>query len=491
MSETMPQNKTVKRRTVPWVSDVEKLPPHAPEMERSVLGCCLQDAHVLTECVEKLRDPEAFYDLRNRTLYTELLAMDVKEKAIDLVTVHRWLKDRGTLDEIGGLEYLSTLPDEAPSVANVGQYLEVVREKYLLRRMLQVCSGVAADIYTGTHSVDEFFDRIEREVLAVNETRVAAHEMHIREPLAEVVERIEEYKRGSAQLMGLSTGFQYLDKMLLGLVPSEMIVMAARPGMGKTSLGMQIVEHLACEKKIPCGVFTLEMTAVQLAARGLFSRARADFQRFRSGNLENVDLPKLIDTNLKMSLAPIWFDETSGINVLQLRARARRWHRQHGIRFLLVDYLQLMRPTHYFHNREQEVAEISGGLKALAKELKIPVLVLAQLNRELEKRPGSKPQLADLRESGSIEQDADVVGMLYRPKLKPEEVEELEKRNGAKKDWSKNWRRINLIIAKQRNGPTGDCRFLFQKASMRFEEMGPEPEPEPKDKGEGVHEEIL
>ncbi|HEY0725566.1 MAG TPA: replicative DNA helicase, partial [Pyrinomonadaceae bacterium] len=441
---------------LPWHSDgsadrdpqkpADRLPPHAPDAERGVLGCCLLDGHNVSECIEKLRDASAFYDLRHRALFTEMLAMDTREVPIDVVTVNQWLRDHGKLDEVGGFEYFSALPDAGVSAANLGYFLEVVRGNYLKRRLIQACSGVVNDIYTGTGNVDEFFDKIEREILAVNETRVAAREMHIRVVLGEVVERIENYQRGGPQLMGLTTGFEYLDKMLLGMGAGDMVVIAARPGQGKTSMGMQIVEHLACDKKIPCGVFTLEMTANQLAARGLFSRALADFQRYRSGDMENVDVPKLIDTNLKMQLAPIWFDETSGINVLQLRARARRWHRQHQIQFLLVDYIQLMRPTRLMNNREQEVAEISGGLKALAKELKIPVLVLAQLNRELEKRPGSKPQLADLRESGSIEQDADVVGMLYKPKQDKKETQELERLNKEKgNDWSKKYRRINLL----------------------------------------------
>ena len=448
----------------------DRLPPHAEEAEQGLLGCCLLDAAALGECVEKLRVVEAFYDPRHRELYQLLLAMYERQEPIDLLTVQQRLRDSGKLDAIGGSGYLTGLPDLAPSPANAGYYAGIVREKYLLRRLIQVCTGVVGDIYELSGDVDGFFDRIERELLAVNEARVAPHEVHIREALQAVVERIEDYHRGKAQMEGLSTGFEYLDNMLLGMAGGDMIVIAARPGMGKTSIGMQFVEHLACDKKIPCGVFTLEMTAKQLAARLLFQRARADFQRYRSGFMKtHVDIPKLTETNLALMRAPIYLDETAGINVLQLRARARRWHRQHDIRFLLVDYLQLMRPTRWYNNREQEVAEISGGLKALAKELNIPIVVLAQLNRELEKSPNRKPQLADLRESGAIEQDADVVAMLYQPKLKPDEIAKLEEAHSQ--DWSDNWRRINLLVAKQRNGPTGDCKLVYRKASMRFESV--------------------
>jgi replicative DNA helicase len=269
-------------------------------------------------------------------------------------------------------------------------------------------------------------------------------------------------------MQGLPTGFDYLDKMLLGMGPGDMIVIAARPGLGKTSIGIQIIGHLAVEKKVPCAIFTLEMTAEQLAARLLFQHAKADFQRYRSGYLENEDMPKLIDANTALVRAPILLDETAGINVLQLRARARRFHHQHKIGCLLVDYIQLMRPSRFYQNREQEVAEISGGLKSLAKELQIPVIVLAQLNRDIEKSHNRRPQLADLRESGAIEQDADVVAMLYQPKLDDAEQKKLA---AERTDWSDHCRPINLLIAKQRNGPTGDCRLLYQKKSMRFESL--------------------
>lgn len=457
------------RRNAPASAEIlDRLPPHSIEAEQGVLGCCLLAGDSMTECVEKLRGPEVFYDLRHQHLYSACLKMYEAREAIDTLTVRQHLQDAGQLDAAGGLAYLASLPDAVPSAANLAQYLEIVREKYLLRRMLSACSSAVTRIYQHTGEVDALLDGVERDLLSVNEARVQANEVRLGVVLQDVMDRIENYRRGGPQMQGLPTGFDYLDKMLLGLGPGDLDVIAARPGLGKTSIGIQIIAHLAVEKKIPCAVFTLEMTAEQLTARLLFQQAKGDFQRYRSGFFENKDMPALMDAGAALARAQIYLDETAGITVLQLRARARRLHHQHGIGCLLVDYIGLMRPSRSFATREQEVAEMSGGLKALAKELKIPVIVLAQLNREIEKGGKRKPQLADLRESGAIEQDADVVGFLYEPKLTKEQQADQESRG---QDWSDHCRAVNLLVAKQRNGPTGDCKLLYQKKSMRFESL--------------------
>lgn len=467
-------------KSLPWTSErrgsrpahngsTERLPPHSIEAEQAVLGCCLLNGDAVGDCVEELR-PEAFYDLRHRTIYEALVAMFQKPAPIEYLTVAHWLREHGQLEEVGGHAYLLTLGDATPAASGVSWWVKIVRENFLLRQLIKVCTESVARAYECGEDVDRVVDAIERDVLAVNETRTAGQERRVREILAEVIEQIEDYHRGGAQLQGLSTGFEYLDKMLLGLRGADLFVVAARPGMGKSSFGMQLVEHLAVDKRIACGVFSLEMTALQLTSRLLFQRARGDYQRYRSGFMQNEDLPRLTQANLDIGAAPLYLDDTGGLNVLQIRARARRWHRQYGIRCLLVDYIQLMRPSRYYQNREQEVAEMSGGLKALAKELDIPIVVLAQLNREIEKSPNRRPQLADLRESGAIEQDADIVGFLYAPKLSAAELKEIEARGT---DWSDTFRRINLLIAKQRNGPTGDCQLLYRKKSMRFESAFP------------------
>jgi len=462
----------------------EQLPPHSDESERGALGCCVLDADALGECVTQLRTADVFYDTRHQIIYRAILGMFENNKPVDPLTLCEHLRADGQIDDAGGWGYVNGLPDGVPSAMNITYYAGIVRECCLRRRLIKVCVHNQQLLQEGTRDLDALCDQVERELLAVNEERLQAGNCDLRTVLAEVVERIEDYHRGTAQMLGLSTGFEYLDKMLLGMSPGEMIVIAGRPGLGKTSFGLQILSHLAVTKKIPCGMFTLEMSAQQLVARLLFQRARADFQRFRSGYLKNLDIPELASHAAPIAGAPLYLDETAGLNVLQLRARARRMHRRHGIRCLCVDYLQLLRGSRYYQNREQEVSEISAGLKGLAKELKIPVIVLAQLNREIERGGRRKPQLADLRESGAIEQDADVVAILYEPRLKDADAKKQAERS---QDWSDNCRLVNLLVAKQRNGPTGDCRLVYHKKFMGFENLY-ENEPELPDTAEEVEE---
>src|SRR5262245_4023417 len=459
---------------------LDRLPPHSPEAEKGILGCCLLDQNAVAECVERFRGVEVFYDLRHQALFKVLREMFDASTPVDGVTVRLRLRELKLLDQVGGEEYLEELCGSTPSAANLSYYAEILREKAIARRLMQVCTQAVGELYECEQNADQVFDHIEQSLMLVSEARVERREKTVREYLDVVVDRIENFVRGGPQMLGLSTGFEYLDKMLLGMEKGDLIIIAARPGMGKTSFGMQVVEHLACDKKIPCGVFSMEMRAHQLVARLLFQRAKADFQRFRTGYLINEDVPKLTSIHPEIALAPIYLDDTSGVNVLEVRARARRWKRQYGVQFLLVDYMQLMRPTRYYNNREQEVAEISGGLKCLARELEIPIMCLAQLNRERERQKNRAPILADLRESGAIEQDADVVGIFYEPRKDDETVDS--------PDWSDTWRRINLQVAKQRNGPTGPCNFLFRKKSMRFEGVTATQEPE---QGKQIQEEIL
>lgn len=441
----------------------DRLPPHSVEGEQGILGCVLLDGTALGDCLEHLRDPLAFYDLRHREIFLAMRALWEKSVPIDVLTLSEQLRTAGQLEASGGLGYLSTLPETVPSAANLPSYVAIVREKYLLRRMLQTCSDAARRIFEAEGNAETILDEVERDLMRVNEARVSANEVELGAALEKVMEQIENYRRGAVQLCGLATGFRYLDAMLLGLSAGDMIVIAARPGMGKTSIGVQIAEHVATEQKVPVAIFTLEMTAHQLAARLLFQRARADFQRFRTGFSPSEDIPEVMAAYQTLRSSPLLLDETSAIGILELRARARRLQRQYAIGLIVVDYLQLMRGARWnYSSREQEVAEISRGLKALAKELRIPVIVLCQLNRELERGGHRRPQLSDLRESGAIEQDADVVLMLYEPKA--------EKNTPLLEDWSDHSRKINVFVAKQRNGPTGDCNLVYRKAPMRFDD---------------------
>lgn len=492
---TAPDLKRTRRRKDAAIdlSKIDRLPPHSVEAEQGVLGCMLlAPSEAISVCIEKFKSRRddlavapparrdgppasphagasaAFYDLRHQALYETLVEMYDAKQAVDLITVRQRLKDKGQLDAIGGVAYLTALVDATPSPANLPFYADIVVEKHLLRRMIQTCSSVIGRIYDEEQQgdVESLLDEVEKEVLHISEEREEPVNLAIKELVKKAILQIQDMHERQGQTTGLSTGFTDLDKMTTGLHPGEMIVIAARPSVGKTSLAMNIAEHVALDLKLPVGVFSLEMSAESLVLRMLCSRARVNLRDVRKGFMVDRDFPKLTNVSGKMAGAPLFIDDTAGLSILQLRAKARRMHQQQGIKLLVVDYLQLLRSTaKRAENRQQEIADISQGIKALAKELKIPVIVLAQVNRESEKRsPGEKPKLSDLRESGSIEQDADFVGLLYRPKANAEGDEDAE----AKPNYDAE--PINLLIAKQRNGPANeDVKLTFMKCYTRFE----------------------
>ncbi len=444
---------------------IDRLPPHSIEAEQGVLGCILLSPNdCLGECIEKLKPGHlVFYDLRHQTLFQTLIEMYDEKQAIDLITLPQRLKNKQQMEGVGGLAYLSTLPDAVPSAANLQYYLDIVLEKYLLRKMVQTCTGIVGRVFDYEGEVDALLDEVERDILQISEDRVSGASATIKELVNRAISKIEEYHTNQGMLTGISTGFLDFDKMTTGLHGGEMIVIAARPSVGKTSLAMNIAEHVALELKVPVGVFSLEMTADQLVLRMLCSRSRVNLRNIRDGFLAERDFPKLTGAAGKMAGAPLFIDDSSGLSILQLRAKARRMWQQSGIKLFVIDYLQLLHSTsRRAENRQQEIAEISGGLKSLAKELNVPVIVLSQLNRELEKRgPGERPRLSDLRESGAIEQDADLVGLLYRETKNKDGDEEVDMEQEAMP--------VKLYIAKQRNGPTGDVDLTFLKNYTRFE----------------------
>ncbi|MDB6021387.1 MAG: dnaC [Pedosphaera sp.] len=445
---------------------VDRLPPHSPEAEQGVLGCVLISPNdCLGECVEKLKAGfEVFYDLRHQTIFETLVEMYDQRVAIDIITLHDRLKNKQRLEEVGGLVYLNSLPDTVPSAANLSYYLEIVLEKYVLRKMIQTCTEVVGRVYDHDGEVDTLLDEVERDILRISETRVEGKTDKIKDLVKKAISTIEDYHQRQGMLTGVGTGFADLDKMTSGLHGGEMIVVAARPSMGKTSLAMNIAEHVAIEEKLPVGVFSLEMTSDSLVLRMLCSRSRVNLRNVREGFLAERDFPKLTGAAGKLAAAPLFIDDTSGMSILQLRAKARRMSQQYGIKLIVIDYLQLLHSTaRRAENRQQEIADISNGIKSLAKELDVPVIVLSQLNRELEKDKDRKPRLSDLRESGAIEQDADVVALLYKPSRG--EDEEAGGGGGEEQDAVA----VNLLIAKQRNGPTGDVHLTFLKSYTRFE----------------------
>jgi replicative DNA helicase len=441
----------------------DRLPPHSIEAEQGVLGCILlSPLECMGECIDKIK-VETFYDHRHQAIYEILVEMYDKRQGIDLITIHEKLKGKQLLEQIGGIAYLSELQDKVPSAANLSYYQDIVREKFLLRTMIKVCTKVVGDIYDSQGEVDALLDEVEKEVLRVNESRAQTSYQPINTLVNSAIATIENYFGRQGQLGGLATGFVDLDKMTDGLHGGEMIVIAARPSMGKTSLAMNIAEHVAMELKLPVGVFSLEMSAASLILRMMCSLARVNLRSIREGFMSEADFPKLTNAAGRLSASKLFIDDTAALSILHLRARARRMHQKHDIKLFVIDYLQLCNSTakRSQENRQQEIADISSGIKALAKELNVPIIVLSQLNRELEKDKSRKPRLSDLRESGSIEQDADLVGLLYKPNAgDDEEAAAAEENDGIP---------VNFLIAKQRNGPTGDVHLTFLKPYTRFE----------------------
>lgn len=458
--------KSRRRRALPKeTARLDRLPPHADSAEQGVLGCALLDPNTcLPLCVEKLQvGPKAFYDLRHQTIYETLLEMFDRRETIDLITVQQRLKDRGSLDQIGGIAYLNELQDAVPSTANLGHYTEIVEEKFLLRGLIQVCTETVGKIHEHDGELNALLDEVERDILRVGQNRAGGATKPMQQLVTKAIDNVETFFQRQGQLVGLATGFPDLDRMTDGLHGGEMVVIAARPSMGKTSLAMNIAAHIAIQQKFPVGVFSLEMTAESLVLRMLCSNARVNLRNIREGFMSESDFAEIARAAGEMSQAPLHIDDTPGLSVFQLRTRARRMWQQHGIKLFVIDYLQLLNSTsrRAQDNRQQEIAEISSGIKALAKELNVPVIVLAQLNRDVEKDKSRKPRMSDLRESGSIEQDADLVGLLYKPNSEDDEAVRTEE--------SFDGIPVNLLIAKQRNGPTGDVPLTFLKQYTRFE----------------------
>jgi replicative DNA helicase len=442
------------------MSEFDELPPHSTEAEQGVLGCILEaPGECLDDCRSKLAGAEAFYEVRHQQLYHELVAMAEEGAGIDMVTLVSRLKDRGTLETAGGVSYLSSLP-EMGLVGMVGEYLEIVRDKWQRRQMLRLCSESRERTHTA-HDFSEVIAEASNGLMRISEDRSGKNEVGMRELMSQTIEVLENYHRGHGQLSGYSTGFEYLNKLTCGFEVGNMFVIAARPSVGKTAFMLQLADQMATINGAGVAIFSLEMTVSQLGIRLACGRAGADSHRLRTGFFEHKDFGPLTTAIAELGKLPIVIDDTAGLSIVELRARARRLHRTHGIKIVMVDYLQLLHGDQK-GSREQEVSDISQQLKAMAKELSVVVIVLAQLNRAIEKEKNRAPILSDLRESGSIEQDADLVGFLWQPKIKDMEVSE---------DWSKKHAYTTLTVAKQRNGPTGPDRLLFKKWSGRFEEV--------------------
>jgi len=430
----------------------ERVPPQNLEAEQSVLGAMLIEGEAIVRAAEILR-PEDFYRDAHRRVFEAIIALSDRSEAVDLVTVTEELRRRGQLEEVGGASYLTTLANIVPTAANVEHYARIVEEKALLRNLISAATRVVTRAYEAQDEVAALVDEAEQVIFEISQRRSLAGYAHIKDILMDTFERIEYLYAHKGGVTGVPTGFKDLDELTSGLQPSDLVILAARPSQGKTTLSLGMARNAAVNHKIPVGIFSLEMGREALAQRLLCSEAGVDGQRLRTGYLAEQDWPRLSHALGRLSEAPIFIDDTPAISIMELRARARRMRAEHGIGFLIVDYLQLVQFRGRVENRQQEVAEISRALKALARELKLPVLACSQLSRAVEQREGRRPQLSDLRESGSLEQDSDVVMFIH---FNPDS----EHKNLAE-----------IIVAKQRNGPTGSVDLVFLREFGKFQSV--------------------
>jgi replicative DNA helicase len=435
---------------------LDRLPPQNIEAEQSVLGAVLLENDALLKALEIL-SAEDFYRESHRKLFNVMIELFEKNEAIDLITVTDELRKRNELEDAGGVTYLSSLANQIPTAANVRYHAKIIKEKALLRGLLRSATEIAARVYESTMEADEMVDYAERAIFDISDRRTKTAFYSLKEVIKGSFEMIEQLYDKKEAITGVPSGFADLDEQTTGFQPGDLIIIGGRPSMGKTALGLNIAQHVALELREPVAIFSLEMSKEQLALRMLCAEAMVDSNSVRKGFIRKEDWHKLTSAAGRLAEAPIFIDDSSGTSVLEMRAKARRLKVEHhgGLGLVVVDYLQLMRGRGSFERREQEISEISRSLKGLAKEMKVPVIALSQLNRGVESRTDKRPSLADLRESGAIEQDADVIIFLYR-----EEV--YQKDNPQFKG------KAEAIIAKQRNGPTGTIPLTFLSSCTRF-----------------------
>lgn len=441
----------------------ERVPPQAIEVEQSVLGAMLLDREAIGLAVENI-DENCFYKPAYAKIYSAMVSLYDRNEPVDLITLAEELSKRGELEEIGGRDVLLDLAGNVVSSANIEYHSKIVLEKATLRKLIQATTEIITRCYDLTEEVDDLLDAAEQKVFDISEKKFKQGFVRLGEILPHAFESIDAIREG--HITGIPTGFKYLDDLTAGLQPSDLVVVAGRPSMGKTSLGLTIAEYVAVQTKIPLVIFSLEMAKSQLANRMLCSRARISAHRMRTGKLSDHEWANLSIAAGPLSEAKIFIDDTPGIGLLEIKAKARRLKARENIGLLIVDYLQLMQGPRSAESRQQEISIISSALKGLAKDLNVPVLALSQLSREVERRGGERrPLLADLRESGAIEQDADVVMFVYRPIMYGIKTIDVY---GHKEDSEQI---AEIIVAKHRNGPTGSIFLSFIKDYARFENL--------------------
>lgn len=439
-------------------NSAEKLPPQNLQAEASLLGSLMLDKDAIIKVADAVHGDD-FYATKNRLVYEAIMSLYEKREPLDVVTLSNKLEAMGELENIGGGAYLTSLVNGVPSAAHVVNYGKIVAQKATLRRLITAANQIGTMAYDEDQPLDGLLDNAEQTLFDVSQKHLKQNFTSMKEVLAESFDRLDSLHKDKGKLRGLPTGFKGLDNLLAGLQKSDLLILAARPAMGKSTLALNMAQNIAIKQGVPVGVFSLEMSKEQLVDRLLAAEAGIDSWRLRTGNLEDKDFEKLNKAMGVLAEAPIYFDDSAMANVMEMRTKARRLQSEHDLGLIVIDYLQLMSGRNNGgENRVQEISEISRGLKGLARELDVPVIALSQLSREVEKRSPQIPQLSDLRESGSIEQDADVVMFIYRDDYY--HPQDTEKPNVA-----------DIIIAKHRNGPTGQVELYFKGDEMRFKNL--------------------
>jgi len=423
------------------------IPPHNLEVEKSVLGCCLIDKDAVVAVADFLR-PEHFYDDNHGHIFEAILTLYERRDPVDIVTLAEALKKKRVLKNTGGTAYLSELASSVPTAANVETWGKIIKDDYTKRQLISIAGNISQSSFEDSSEAPMLLDRAEQMIFSLSQVYLPQAFMPVKEALAESFDRLDELHKRGSDLRGVPSSFSDLDEMLAGFQDSNLIILAARPGIGKTAFILNVARFVSVVKKLPIGIFSVEMSKEELVDRLLVRQAEIDAWRLKTGKLDEDDFTRLSEAMGELAEAPLYIDDTPSISVLEMRTKARRLQSEKNLRFLMIDYLQLVKARER-ENRVQEVSEISMGLKSLARELKIPILAVSQLSRAVEARGAPRPRLADLRESGSIEQDADVVMFLYR------EDEE-------------NQENITLEIAKHRNGPTGAIKLRFNPSRVSF-----------------------
>ena len=439
----------------------DRRPPYSEDAEQAVLSAMLMDQDAVLRAAEHV-DDTMFYAERHRRIFRAMVAIAERGGVVDPLTLSEELARRGELDASGGKDYVGFLVDVVPTAANIDYHAQIVREKALRRRLIEVSTSIVQEAFESQLTASDLLDEAESKIFLVAQARAREGFTRIKELLWPTMERIEALQHGGKTVTGVASGFNDLDEYTSGFQPADLVIVAARPSMGKTAFCLNVAQHAAITDQVPVALFSLEMSKASLVQRMLTAEARIDAQRLRKGMLRDEDFPRLARAAGILSSAPVWIDDTPGITLLEMRSKARRLKADSGIGLVIVDYLQLMQGPTNSESRQQEVSMISRGLKALAKELSVPVIALSQLSRAPEQRTGDhkRPQLSDLRESGAIEQDADLIMFLYRQEMYDGPVD---------KDGNSLEGKAEVIIGKQRNGPTGIVNLHFHKQYTRFE----------------------